>query len=167
MALTIKGLSGAGALAILLIVGSAAQVPWEQVDRGGEWLSWSPGQRATYVDGFITGYLQGTDDACDVAEKLFGDPNKTYSLGDEHHPSDMPSARCLARMETYSKARYRGGAGLNFTPYTDVITEFYTKHPEYRGIPFVNLIKLLSDRKCKSADQLYQMAVKGELRPPS
>lgn len=164
MTLAIKDFLGAGALSIFLIVGNAAQVRPEQVDRGGEWLSWNQGERATYVNGFITGYLQGSNRACDAAQELFGD-RKTYRLGDEHHPSEMPSARCLARMESYSKAKYREDSGPDFTAYIDVITEFYTKRPEYRGIPFVNLLKLLSDRNYRTADQLYQMAVKGELRP--
>jgi len=49
--------------------------------------------------------------------------------------------------------------------YVEVITEFYKKHPEYRGIPFVDLMRLLNDRDRRTADQLYQMAQKGELRP--
>jgi hypothetical protein len=84
-------------------------------------------------------------------------------VGDEQHPSEVPSARCLARMEKYSKARYTSGP--DFSTYTDVITEFYTKHPEYQGIPFMNLMKWLSDRNHKTADDLYQMALKGEMRP--
>ena len=56
-------------------------------------------------------------------------------------------------------------SGPDFSAYADVITEFYTKHPEYQGIPFVDLMKSLSDRTYKTADQLYQMALKGELRP--
>jgi hypothetical protein len=159
-----KFISGIGVLFILTIIGLAAQVRPEQLNRGPEWLSWSPGQRSTYVYGFISGYQEGTHEACDMAERLFGDL-KTYHLGDEHHPSDMPSARCLALMEEYSKFKYTEALGLDLSAYTDVITEFYTKHPEYQGIPFGNLLKLLSDRNSKTADQLYQMAVKGELRP--
>jgi hypothetical protein len=159
-----KYLAGIGTLVILVVICVAAQVRTDQVDRGGEWLSWSPGQRATYVDGFITGYLQGSLSACEAADKLF-EVNKPHSLGDEHHPSEIPSARCLARMEEYSKAKYTETSGLDESVYTDVITEFYTKHPEYQGVPFVNLMKLLSDHNYKTADQLYQMALKGELHP--
>lgn len=159
-----KYLAGIGALAILVIVCVAAQIRPEQVDRGGEWLSWSPAGRAAYVNGFITGYLQGSNRACDVAQELCAD-RKTYRLGDERHPSEMPSARCLARMEKYSKAKYTEALGPDFSAYVDVITEFYTKHPEYQGIPFMNLMKSLSDRNYKTTDQLYQMALKGELRP--
>jgi hypothetical protein len=157
-------LSGIGILIVLTIIAVAAQVRPEQVNRGAEWLAWSPGERSTYVYGFISGYQEGTREACDTAERLFGDL-KTYNLGDEHHPSDMPSARCLALVEEYSNFKYTEALGLDFTSYTNVITEFYTKHPEYQGIPFGNLLELLSDRNPKTADQLYQMALKGELRP--
>jgi len=161
-----KYLAGFAVLATLGVFRVPAQSRSVELDRGGEWLSWTPGQRATYIDGFLTGYLQGTDQACNVAQELFGDI-KTYHLGDAQHPSDMPAARCLAKMETYSKVRFREATALNFSPYTEPITEFYTKHPEYRGIPFVNLVILLSDRNHKTADQLYQMALKGQIHEPS
>ncbi len=160
-----KYLIGVGVLLILTIITTAAQVRLEQLARGGEWLSWSSGQRSTYVNGFIAGYQEGTHEACDVAQNLFADPNATYTLGDEHHPSDMPSARCLAHMNKYSRFKYTEASGLDLSAYTDVITDFYNKHREYQGIPFNDLLKLLSDRESKTADQLYQMAVKGELRP--
>jgi len=161
-----KYLAGIGALIILVVaICLAVEVRPNQLDRGGEWLSWSPGERATFVNGFIAGYRQGSQGACDVAQELFGEPGKMYRLGDENHPSEMPSARCLARMEEYSKAKYTEASGLDVSAYTDAITEFYTKHPEYQGVPFVNLMKWLSDRNYKTADQLYQMAQQGELRP--
>lgn len=166
MAAMSKYFVGAGALGVLLILCNASQVRLDQVDRRGEWLSWSPKERSTYVDGFITGYLQGTNRACDIAQQLFGD-RSTHHLGDERHPSDMPAARCLAGVEKYSKTRYTDASGPDFSAYTDVITEFYTKHPEYRGIPFVRLLQLLSDSNNKTADELYQMALKGEMRPVS
>jgi hypothetical protein len=165
MTLAIKRISGAAAIALLLIIASGAQVGPVQLDRGGEWLSWSSRERAEYVDGFIAGYLQGSHQACEAAEDLFADPKASYRLGDENHASEMPSARCLARTEKYSKAKYREGSGLDLTAYTEVITNFYTNHPEYRGIPFVNLLRLLSDGTNKTAEQIYQMALRGELRP--
>jgi hypothetical protein len=163
----IKYLGGIGAATVPLIICVIAQVSPSAIERGGEWLSWNPGERATYADGFITGYLHGSQEACEVAEQLFGEPGKMYSLGDEHHPSEMPSARCLARIGKYSKIKFTDSGGLDYGAYTDVITEFYTKHPEYRGIPFANIMDSLSDNKYKTADQLYQMALKGEwpLRP--
>ena len=159
-------LAGIGSFVVLVVVICVAtQVRPNQLDKGGEWLAWSQGERATFVNGFMAGYRQGAHGACDAAQELFGEPGKMYRLGDEHHPSEMPSARCLARMEEYSKAKYTEASGLDVTAYTDVITEFYTKHPEYQGVAFVSLMKLLSDRNYKTADQLYEMALKGEIRP--
>jgi hypothetical protein len=159
-------LAGIGGFLIFVAVFCvAAQLRPDQMDRGGEWLSWSPRERDTFVDGFISGYRQGSQGGCDVAQELFGKPGKMYRQGDEHHPSEISSARCLALTEKYSKARYTETSGPDFSAYTDVITEFYRKHPEYQGIPFVNLLKSLSDRDYKTADQLYGMALKGELHP--
>jgi len=155
---------GIGVFFILSVLCVASQVRPKQLDRRGEWLSWNPGQRATYVDGFITGYFQGSHSACEAADNLF-EVDKPHSLGDEQHPSDVPSARCLARMEEYSKATYSESSGPDFSAYTDVITEFYTKHPDSENIPFVNLMKVLSDHNYKTEDQLYQMVLKGKLRP--
>ena len=66
-----------------------------------------------------------------------------------------PSGPCLARLESYSK---------HSDAYTTVLTDFYTSHPEYRGIPSAYLLEFLSDRRFKTADQIYQMALKGEIR---
>jgi hypothetical protein len=152
-----------GALLIVIIFVAAQALPGPgQIDTGGEWLSWSPRQRATYVDGFITGYLQGSHQACEIADDLF-EVGQAHPLGDAHHPSEIPSARCLARMDEYSKTRYTKISGLDFNAYAHVITEFYTKHPEYNGVPFADLMKSLGDRSYKTAAQLYQMALKGEL----
>lgn len=160
------GRLGIVAIFIVLIVKiiSATQIEPQGLDRRGEWLSWSDSQRATYVDGFITGYLQGSHSACEAADELF-EVDKPHTLGDQHHPSDVPSARCLARMEDYSKVKYSETMGSDFGAYTNVITEFYSKHPDASEIPFVNLMKALSDRNYKTADQLYQSVLKGELRP--
>ena len=79
-----KYLVGIGALVVLVVVIClAAPVRPDQLDRGGEWLSWSPGERATFVNGFIAGYRQGSHSACEVAQELFGEPGKMYRLGDE------------------------------------------------------------------------------------
>jgi hypothetical protein len=159
-----KWVFGIGVFFVLSVLCVGSQVRPTQLDRRGEWLSWSPGQRATYVDGFITGYFQGSHGACEVADNLF-EVDKPHSLGDDQHPGDMPSARCLALMDDYSKTTYTESRGPDLSAYTDVITEFYTKHPDSEGIAFVNLMKELNDHDYKTADQLYQMVLKGKLRP--
>ena len=149
----------------VIVVFAGGQVRPEQLDKGGEWLAWSSAERATFVQGFIAGYRRGSHGACDVAQELFGSPGKMYRLGDEKHPSEMPSARCLAQMGEYSRSKYTEASGLDVAAYTNVITEFYIKHPEYRDVAFVNLLGLLSDREYKTADQIYQMAREGKITP--
>jgi hypothetical protein len=155
MARTLRVLLGIGAFALFLANPAAAQVRPEQRDRGGEWLSWSPGERSTYINGFISGYLRGSHEACLAA-------NDVFEVGKPHRLGNDPAARCEARLDTYSK--FRTGSGPDPTFYTQVITDFYTKHPEYQGVPFVYLLLFLTDRQYKTDDQLYQMALKGALR---
>jgi hypothetical protein len=100
--------------------------------------------------------------ACDVANQLF-EVGKPHRLGNGHDPEDMPSARCLARMADYSKFKLEE-TGVDVSAYTTVITEFYTKRPEYRGLPITYLMESLSDSKYKTADQLFQAARNGEIR---
>ncbi len=115
---------------------------------GVEWLSWSPSERSAFMNGFVTGYLRGTSKACNAADDLF-------EVNNPHSVSDRPSEKCHGRVDLYSK---------DSDAYTTVLTEFYTKHPEYRGIPSAYLLSFLSDSQYRTADQLYQMAVKGEMR---
>ena len=158
-----KCLFGIATLAAFTIMCVAAQVRPGQIERGGEWLSWSLAERNRYTDGFISGYLAVRLKACNTADALF-EVGQPHRLGDEQHPTDVPSGRCLAAVDTYSKFKYVNSA-IDFGPYTNAITEFYTKHPEYQDIPFPHLMQALSDTKSSSADQLYQMVQKGELRP--
>jgi hypothetical protein len=146
-----------GGALLLSFVSVAAQIgQQEQLGRGGEWLSWSPSARSAYINGFIDGYLRGSHTACDATDKLF-EVDKPHRLG------DSPSGRCEAKLEVYSKYRYKDSEP-DFSAYTQVITDFYTKHPQYQGIPFFYLLSFLSDNKYKTADQLYEMAEKGEMR---
>jgi hypothetical protein len=133
--------------------------------RGGEWLSWSPSERSNYIRGYLFGRSEGILEACRVADLLF-EVDKRHTPAVENHASDLPSARCLAKVNEYSK--YSKGPNApdqrqDFSAYTDVITQFYTKHPEYRSIPFPYLMDHLSDEKYRTADQLAQMAQKGGL----
>lgn len=159
-----KYLWATGVLIILVTARTSGQLSLKDAERGGQWLSWGEAERAAYVEGFISGSLQGSHQACDLADQLFATA-KTYHLGDDKRPSDMPSARCLARTVTYSRMFFNNDANLELSAYTDVITEFYMKHPEYDGILFPSLLEMLSDKKSKTASELYEMALKGELRP--
>lgn len=134
------------AVFVLIAIGASAAQP--QPGTGHEWVSWSQEQRRSFIGGFWAGYVMGTRRACEVTNDLF-------EVGKIHRVGDDPSARCFARLELYSK---------DVRSYTAVLTDFYMQHPEYRGIPVVYLMRFLSDSKFKTADELYQMALKGELR---
>jgi hypothetical protein len=108
-------------------------------------------------------YLIARNRVCDAADACrrpieVGQPHRP---GDEQHPTDMPSGRCLASVDNYS--RYIGSK-VDLAVYAGPITEFYTKHPEYQGVPFPFLMEYLSNEKCSTADELFQMAQKGKLR---
>jgi len=131
------------------------------VDRysGEEWLSWNGSERDIYVRGYIDGNGWGTSSVCRTADDLF-ETNQVRHPGDETHPSDFPSARCLAKRPTYSKAGHDPRDLTGLSAYTGVITEFYSKHPEYRRVPFDYLMMWLNDKDFKTADQLLEMAKK-------
>ena len=112
--------------------------------------------------GFIDGYIKGTHHACNLADDLF-EVGQPHRLGDEHHPTEAPSGRCLARSKVYSQFRLTD-SGPDFSAYTTVITNFYSRHAEYQGIPYIYLLDFLSDSEFKTAEQLYQMAKEGKLR---
>jgi hypothetical protein len=145
---------------VLSIVDIAAQVRADQISRGEQWLSWSAKEKIAYVSGFLDGYLIGTYHLCDGADKLFQvrDP---HSVPAKTVPGAEASAVCFATRNDYSK-EYSTGV-VDFSPYVDIVTEFYTKHPDYDAVPFPELMLSLGDGKCNSADQLYQKALKGEL----
>ena len=86
-------------------------------------------------------------------------------MGDEQHPTEFPSGRCLASVDEYSRFKYTDST-IDFSAYVNPITEFYTKHPEYGGILVPSLMEFLSDKKCSTADELFQMALQGKLYAP-
>jgi len=152
-----------GIVALFLTV--EGEIAQNQVARGGEWISWTAAQRSSYVYGYLNGYMKGTVDACNAADDLF-EVGQPHRLGDEQHPTDIPSGRCLAHMDReFSKAKFVS-SGLDAGAYTSVITDFYTKNPEFQGIPFDTLLLLLSDKKHKAVEELHDMALKGQIRPP-
>lgn len=135
------------------------QAPLRQLERGGQWRSWSELQRAAYVQGFTSGYMEARLAACAMADDLIeSDPHPRSYPGDANHPPNEPSVVCLENMETYSRFSYQGDNPPDMSAYTDVITEFYGRHPEYDDVPFPLIMLSLGDRSHKTADQLYKMA---------
>jgi hypothetical protein len=162
MAVSTKYLLGIGVIVFLLTSCKAEKARPVQIARGAEWLSWTPSEKNRYVYGFLDGFLLARMRACNAADELF-EVGQPHRLGDEQHPTDIPSGRCLASVDTYSRFNYTNST-VDFSAYAKPITEFYNKHPEYQGVPFPFLMEYLSDQKCSTADELFQMALKGKLR---
>jgi hypothetical protein len=161
MATIRKYLVGIGTVALLMISCRSERVHTEQIERGGEWLSWTPIERNRYVYGYLDGYLAARNRACDAADRLF-EVGMPHRLGDDQHPTEIPSGRCLAAVDGFSRYTYKDST-LNVSNYANPITEFYSKHQEYWGVPFPFLMEFLSDKKCSTAEELYQMALAGKL----
>ncbi len=143
-----RSFASTGALGAILVIATAVQAAspprW-----GEEWLSWAPQVRSVFMDAYLDGYVSGKVDACSRANDLF-ELDKPV-----RDPKDIVSARCLRHAKAYSKAS---------DYYVKVITDFYTKYPKYRNIPYLNLMLLLTDDRYKTADEIYQAAVEGKIR---
>src|SRR4029077_9549587 len=107
-------------LSAALCVAASAQTNPLPDGRGGEWLSWTPVQRTAYVQGFADGYMLGFYRACDLADQLF-ETDKPHRLGDEHHPTEVPSGRCLAQRGEFSRTRLDEKGQVDVSAYIDVI----------------------------------------------
>jgi len=154
-----------GAFLAIGLVMTASQIRPNKMGSGEYWLALSPSERTTYVAGFIDGYLSGTHQLCEKADGLFRvrDPHR---VDPNVAPGFEASVLCMANRNDYS--REYSNAGFDFSRYVDVISDFYTKHSDYRAVPISELMLSLADGKCENADQLYQRALRGEmLRVPS
>ena len=135
-------------LAIGLFVSTIAQVSVPQ-GAGKDWLSWSPEERSVFAEAYKAGYVSGKSDACEAAARLFEPHERVTDF------SRSASARCLQHAKAHSKT---------IDHYTEVITTFYSKYAKYEGIPYAYLMLLLTDDRYNTADEIYQAALKGEIR---
>ena len=146
---------------VLSVAWSSPLVAQVRPERGEEWLAWTQAQRSTYAYGLFSGYLMGFHRACNLADQLF-ETDKPHRLGDEHHPTEVPSGRCLAHIGEFSEPKFDKEGHPDISAYTDVITAFYEKHTVCRDFPFPFLLQAIGT-KYATADQLYELAVKGKL----
>ena len=157
-------------LSLLLSTLSAAQSQHlERVELfqhpGLQWLSWTPVERENFVYGYIHGYANGMNEACLAADELF-EKDKPHVIGHDNVPSSFPSARCRRSVAQYPLIKISPTKGPDFSPYTEVITEFYTKHPEYRDTLFTRLMEFLASPKNLTSDDLYSQLVGKSPAPP-
>jgi len=136
---------------MLLLLGAFPQDRSLARRTGREWLSWSPEERSVFVEAYLAGYMSGKTDACEAAAQLF-EPHE--HIVDFAHSA---SARCFQHAKGYSKT---------VSHYAGLMTDFYTKYPKYGGISDVDLMLLLTGDRYRTADEVYQAALKGEIRTP-
>jgi len=130
---------------------------------GAQWLGWSSLTRDVFVFAFIDGYKQGVSDACRAGDRLFDFKNGVVP---DHSKDEIPSPSTLCRANSgqYSNCKIGAPEGRACGAYTEIITAFYTKYPEYRGIPFEYLMQYLTDKDQKNADELHAIAKSGAMR---
>ncbi len=117
---------------------------------GDDWMSWPPETRRMVVIAYISGIVDGKMRACVKADQLF-ELDKVVQ-----DPKDTVASRCLDHLKSFT-------LGVE-DDYRAILDEFYAKHPEYRRIPAVYLVSRLTDDEYKTAEALYQAAVRGEIR---
>jgi hypothetical protein len=123
---------------------------------GEEWLSWTVAERNQYVYGYLVGYEFSFSEACRAAEDhdLLRE-HMSPSRGEENS-INVAATRCLSYRKNYSKERYTIDKGANVSPYSEIITEMYEKHPDSRSAMYELLMELLSDGQATTAEELYK-----------
>jgi hypothetical protein len=131
--------------------------------RGAKWMAWNDAQRDAFVSSYVDGYKMGAHDACLATDRVLD--LKKGSIP-EHGKDEIvvPSGVCRVNAGDYSGCKPGAPEGQVCSAYTQVITAFYTKHPEYQNIPYEYLMQYLTDKEHKSADDLYSMAKAGMMR---
>jgi hypothetical protein len=102
MATSTKCLAGIAVVVLLLTSCKANKIRPELLERGNEWMSWNTAERNRYVLGYVDSYLTARHTACVAADTLF-EVGQTHRMGDEQHPTEFPSGRCLASVDDYSR----------------------------------------------------------------
>ena len=164
MLITARHWAGFTVLALFLFACDGTPVQPALREGGREWLSWSPAERNRYVIGFLDGYGIARHNSCVAADELF-EVGQPHRMGDDQHPTDYPSGRCLAGVDEYSRFKYTP-TSLDISAYVTPITQFYAKHPEHQDILVSSLMESLSDKQSRTAEELLHLAVVRKLHAP-
>jgi hypothetical protein len=74
---------------------------------------------------------------------------------DDENSVDIPLSHCINGKAKYSR-RQRGADALLISPYPEIITQMYEKHPDARSAPYYLLLPFLSDGNAQTAEDLYK-----------
>lgn len=59
-------------------------------------------------------------------------------------------------MGTFARMRQTSMTHVDYSMYSNEITEFYAKYPKYKDVSFVYLFSLMSDKDHETVDQIFQ-----------
>ncbi len=130
---------------------------------GAQWLSLTSGERSNIISAYVQGYEDGMYRACSSAAKL-GDEDEAFFIQNGIRHQKISYERCRAGVAEYTNYGLQNGKGADCQIYADTLTEFYSRHAEYRDIPFSYLMEFLTSREHKSAQDLFVMAQTGAIR---
>jgi hypothetical protein len=102
---------------------------------GNGWLSWDKAARLAYMNGFLTGVLDGQSAGCTIITNAIEASPQAATLDRaflEHQRQDC---------EPESLRRFTKPPEF----YEDVLTRFYTRYPEDRDIPYPSVLSELAD----------------------
>jgi hypothetical protein len=102
---------------------------------GNGWLSWDKAARLAYMNGFLTGVVEGQSAGCTIITNALEASPQAATLDHaflEHQRQDC---------EPESLRRFTKPPEF----YEDVLTRFYTRYPEDRDIPYPSLMSELAD----------------------
>jgi hypothetical protein len=104
---------------ILTSIGARDQSrrPSQGQQAGEQWLSRTQQARTDFVDAYLAGYLGGKSDACTAAAEILDGGKPVSDLRED------VSQRCFQQAKSYSR---------EVGDYVSVLTEFYTKYPQFR-----------------------------------
>jgi hypothetical protein len=157
-----------GALLILLpLAGCHTQTHTSNLSAlnhpGQLWLSWTASDRDNFVLTYVQGYETGVAETC-LAVQHITEEDSANSVQSGGRPHVLLHERCSASVDSYSRYNIDPSTNGDFHTYTDAITSFYSKHEEFRNVPFIYLMQFMSDQQHKSPDELYAMAKEGRIR---
>jgi hypothetical protein len=124
------------------------------------WNSFSEKERRVFVEGFTSGYATGAIDACGNTDHLFETHGPIYL---ENGTLNNPIAICMASLDHFTRISEQKDNKSDYSVYSDVISDFYGRYPKYRNVPFPFLMRQLSDKNVRSADQIFMKFERHEI----
>jgi hypothetical protein len=146
---------------LFLFLGCGRQHPVSILHPGEQWLSWGSAEKSTFVIAYLQGYGDGISGGCNSAKEALSSAELKNTKDNRYYIFDL--ANCRSRIPVFTKVKLHTSGEPDTSAYTDVITEFYEKYPQYREIPYIYLMQLLKGDNPPGVSELYSMAQTGKM----